>query len=310
MEYRLLTYRSSEGPRAGIFAEGKVFDLARATGRPSWHSVLAILDDWAEAEPLLEQTATGLATGRVTMDGLALAAVELSAPLLYPRNIYAAGGNYIDHIEKMFKVMNIPRQPTPKERGENPWHFVKPTFGTVVGPNARVALPAHSAKVDWEIELAAVIGKRARNVPVDEALQCVAAYTIANDLSARDNNTRKKTPTDNPFFRDMLGGKGFDGSCPMGPWLVPAKEIPDPQDLGMKLWVNDELMQDSNSSQMVFSTAEQIAMLSSRITLHPGDVVLTGTPAGTGMESSRFLKGGDTVRLWINSIGEMTHTVV
>ena len=106
-----------------------------------------------------------------------------------------------------------------------------------------------------------------------------------------------------------MSQKCFDGACPLGPWIVPASDIKDPHDLGIKLWIGDELMQDSNTSQMIFNTAEQIAMLSSRVTLHPGDVVLTGTPAGVGMGRKRFLKPGERLRLWIQDIGELNHTV-
>ena len=106
-----------------------------------------------------------------------------------------------------------------------------------------------------------------------------------------------------------MSQKCFDGACPLGPWIVPAGEIPDPHRLGIKLWVGDELMQDSNTSEMIFNTAEQVAMLSSRVTLHPGDLVLTGTPAGVGMGRKRFLKSGERCRLWIEGIGEFSHKV-
>jgi 2-keto-4-pentenoate hydratase/2-oxohepta-3-ene-1,7-dioic acid hydratase in catechol pathway len=199
--------------------------------------------------------------------------------------------------------------PTMKDLGEKPWHFVKTSRSSVVGPGAKVALPAYSQKVDWEVELAAVIGRSAKDVPADKALACVAGYTIANDLSARDAMKRDKNPPSSPFHYDWVSQKCFEGSCPLGPWIVPAAEIGDPHRLGIRLWVNGELMQDSNTSKLIFDTAEQIAMLSSRVTLHPGDLVLTGTPAGVGMGRSRFLKAGDTVKLWIENIGELAHTV-
>jgi 2-keto-4-pentenoate hydratase/2-oxohepta-3-ene-1,7-dioic acid hydratase in catechol pathway len=154
-----------------------------------------------------------------------------------------------------------------------------------------------------------VIGKAAKDVTVERALEHVAGYTIANDLSARDVMKREKNPPTSPFHYDWLSQKCFDGACPLGPWIIPASEIPDPQRLGLKLWVNDTLMQDSNTSRMIFTTAEQIAMLSSRVTLYPGDLVLTGTPAGVGMGRRIFLKPGDTVRLWIEGIGELTNTL-
>jgi 2-keto-4-pentenoate hydratase/2-oxohepta-3-ene-1,7-dioic acid hydratase in catechol pathway len=104
--------------------------------------------------------------------------------------------------------------------------------------------------------------------------------------------------------------KSFDGACPIGPWIVPAREIPDPQNLAIKLWVNDVLKQDSHTGKMIFSVAEQIAHLSTRITLHPGDLILTGTPAGVGLAKQEFLKAGDVVRLWIERIGTLTNTLV
>jgi 2-keto-4-pentenoate hydratase/2-oxohepta-3-ene-1,7-dioic acid hydratase in catechol pathway len=200
--------------------------------------------------------------------------------------------------------------PTMKELGEKPWHFVKTSRSSIVGPGAKVKLPVYSQMVDWEVELAAVIGKVARDVPVERALEYVAGYTIANDLSARDVMRRDKNPAASPFHYDWLSQKCFDGSCPLGPWIVPSDELRDPQNLGLKLWVNDKLMQDSSTSRMIFDTAEQIAMLSSRVTLQPGDLILTGTPAGVGMPRRVFLKPGDSVKLWIEGIGELSHTMV
>src|SRR5260370_362706 len=162
---------------------------------------------------------------------------------------------------------------------------------------------------DWGVELAAVRGRTAKDVRVEKALACVAGYTIANDLSAREAMKREKNPPTSPFHYDWVSQKCFDGSCPLGPWIVPAGALRDPHQLGIKLWVNGELMQDSHTSKLIFDTAEQIAMLSLRVTLHPGDLVLTGTPAGVGMGRGRFLKPGDPVRLWIEAIGELNHTV-
>jgi 2-keto-4-pentenoate hydratase/2-oxohepta-3-ene-1,7-dioic acid hydratase in catechol pathway len=187
---------------------------------------------------------------------------------------------------------------------------VKSSRSAVVGPEARVKLPVYSQMVDWEVELAAVIGRVARDVSVEKALDYVAGYTIADDLSARDVMRRDKNPATSPFHYDWLSQKCFDGACPLGPWIVPASDIPDPQNLALKLWVNDKVMQDSHTGKMIFSTAEQIAMLSSRVTLYPGDLILTGTPAGVGMPRRTFLKAGDTVKLWIEGIGELTHTMV
>jgi hypothetical protein len=161
--------------------------------------------------------------------------------------------------------------------------------------------------MDWEVELAAVIGRPAKNVSIERALDYVAGYTIANDLSARDTGRRPAISDTSPFKADWVAHKNFDGSCPMGPWIVPASDIGDPHNLGMKLWVNDVIKQDSNSGQMIFNTNEQIAQLSSRITLHPGDVIMTGTAAGVGAARKEFLKAGDTVKLWIEKISTLTN---
>jgi 2-keto-4-pentenoate hydratase/2-oxohepta-3-ene-1,7-dioic acid hydratase in catechol pathway len=268
-----------------------------------------MLEDWGRARRLLTQASRRIESGKARGKGLPLARARLLAPVLYPGAIYCAGANYTDHMAEMARAQGQTPGPTMKELGEKPWHFVKTSKSSVVGPGTRVKLPVYSQMVDWEVELVAVIGKVARDVPVERALAHVAGYTIANDLSARDVMRRDKNPATSPFHYDWLSQKCFDGSCPLGPWIVPADEMPDPQNLGLKLWVNDTLMQDSNTSRMIFDTAEQIAMLSSRVTLQPGDLVLTGTPAGVGMPRRVFLKAGDSVKLWIEGIGELRHTM-
>ncbi|MNN37480.1 Ureidoglycolate lyase [compost metagenome] len=145
---------------------------------------------------------------------------------------------------------------------------------------------------------------------MEKALEYVAGYTIANDLSARDAMRRSKMPPTSPFHLDWIGHKSFDGSCPIGPWIVPASQIADPHRLALKLWVSGELMQDSSTEKLIFDVPEQISMLSSRVTLQPGDMILTGTPAGTGAPKKRFLQPGETVRLSIEGIGEFEHSMV
>jgi len=309
MSYRLLSFRSGGESRAGLLVGGQVYDAGRVTGKAEWSSVLGALQDWAKAHREFSAFAKRIASGKSKAKGLPLARAKLLAPVLYPGNIYCAGANYTDHMAEMARAQGKEPGPTMKDLGEKPWHFVKTSRSSVVGPGAKVRLPAYSQKVDWEVELAAVIGRTVKDVPADKALACVAGYTIANDLSARDAMKRDKNPPASPFHYDWVSQKCFEGSCPLGPWIVPAGDIGDPHRLGIKLWVNGELMQDSHTSRLIFDTAEQIAMLSSRVTLHPGDLVLTGTPAGVGMGRGRFLKAGDTVKLWIENIGELVHTI-
>jgi 2-keto-4-pentenoate hydratase/2-oxohepta-3-ene-1,7-dioic acid hydratase in catechol pathway len=300
MSYRLLTRLEGRAPKAGLLVGDQVHPLPK-----KYPSVLAALQDWPKASRELAAAAKKLA-GR---KGVPLNKTKLTAPILYPGTIYCAGANYTDHVAEMERAQGRTPGPNMKEMGEKPWHFVKSSASAIVGPGAAVRLPAYSNAVDWEIELVAVIGRKAKDVPVERALACVAGWTIANDLSARDAMKRAKNPPGSPFHYDWVSQKCFDGACPLGPWIVPAAEIREPHNLGLKLWINGELMQDSNTSRMIFDTAEQIAMLSSRVTLQPGDLVLTGTPAGVGMGRGRFLKPGEKLKLWIESIGELEHSI-
>ena len=301
-DYKLVTFQTSDGSRAGALIGEQIFDAAKLTGNPAHATRLAVLRDWRAAHAELRRARPG------TKKGIPLGKAKLLAPVPQPGAVYCAGANYTDHVAEMARAQGREAGPTLKELGEKPWHFVK-TAGCVVGPGTVVKLPAYSKALDWEVELVAVIGRTARDVPVESALDYVAGYTIANDLSARDAMRREKVPASSPFHYDWLSQKCFDGSCPVGPWIVPASQIGDPHKLAIKLWVNDELMQDSSTGNMIFGTAEQIAMLSSRVTLHPGDLVLTGTPAGVGMPRRRFLKAGDKLRLFIEKIGELEHRV-
>ncbi|MCC2097752.1 MAG: fumarylacetoacetate hydrolase family protein [Hyphomicrobiales bacterium] len=300
-QYGLLTFQSAQGPRAGIAAGGKVVDAAKATGNAGDASVQGILDDWAAAQGRLEAAADKIAAG--SLDTMDRDGLTLLSPVHWPVSLYCAGANYSDHVAAMAARQGLKQEADPKESGLNPWHFLKPAR-TAVGDKADIFVV--SASLDWEIELAAVIGTKARNVSVGDALNYVAGYTIANDLSARDLSRRPGLSDTTPFKWDWIGQKCFDGSCPLGPVIVPASQIADPMNLPMRLYVNDELKQNSNSGNMIFTIADQIAHLSTRLTLHPGDIVLTGTPAGTGAESGTFLKSGDVVRAEIDGLGALT----
>ena len=170
---------------------------------------------------------------------------------------------------------------------------------------ATVLMPRGTQKFDWEIELAAVIGKTARYVTPARALEHIAGYTIAIDLSARDFN---QAP-DQFYKLDWVAGKANDTNCPMGPWIVPASAFPDPQNIPLKLSVNGAVKQDCNTSKMIFSIAEQIARASEIMTLDPGDVILTGTPAGVGVPKGTFLKVGDRIDAEIAGIGTLSVSI-
>jgi 2-keto-4-pentenoate hydratase/2-oxohepta-3-ene-1,7-dioic acid hydratase in catechol pathway len=301
VKYKLVTYAAVNGPRAGLVIGDQVHDAATLTGHTADQTVLGILQDWTAARERLDNAAASPGGGQPR------ASTRLLAPILWPSAIYCAGANYADHAAEMARASGRAPEPDPHTLGLKPWHFLKAGRSTLAAPDDTVQITGLSKAMDWEIELAAVIGRAARNVPRASALDYVAGYTIANDLSARDMGRRPHVPDGAPFKFDWVAHKNFDGSCPLGPWIVPSRNIPDPQNLGLKLWVNDVVKQDSNTSRMIFTLAEQIEHLSSRITLQPGDVILTGTPAGVGAARPEFLKAGDMVRLWIENIGTLSN---
>ena len=298
--YKLVTYRAVEGPRSGVVVGEEVFDVAELTGRSSYATMLDVLNDWEAMQAVFDKSAVKAKEGKIK--GIPLGQAKLLAPVLYPSAIFCAGANYADHMQEMAAIQKIDPEPDPRRMGLKPWHFIK-TSRTVVETQATIPLPPYSKMVDWEAELAVVIGRPAKNASVEKALDYVAGYTVANDLSARDVATRPQVSPTSPFRYDWVSHKNFDGACPIGPWIVPAREIPNPQNLGIKLWINDVLKQNSHTSKMIFSVADQIAHLSTRITLHPGDLILTGTPAGVGSARQEFFKSGDVVRVWIEGIG-------
>jgi 2-keto-4-pentenoate hydratase/2-oxohepta-3-ene-1,7-dioic acid hydratase in catechol pathway len=302
--YRLMTYETGEGPRAGLICGEAAFDAAGATGEPRYGSVMGILNDWERAKDVLGAFAAGAGSSRA--GALDRSHVRLLAPLPMPGTIYCAGANYRDHVLEMARAQNIQPEPDPHTLGLKAWHFIK-SSRCVVGPDTVVPLPTHAKKIDWEAELGVVIGRRAKNIALERALDAVAGYTIGNDLSARDVSRRPGISDTSPFKFDWVAQKNFDGACPLGPWIVPASDVPDPHKLKIELTVNGVVKQSSNTSELIFNIAEQISHISEKITLHPGDVILTGTPAGVGAGRGEFLKAGDEVKITIERIGELTN---
>ena len=291
--YRLLNYAGVAGePRPGILVGDSVVDLE---GAGIAGSTYELLQNWDENDPLLSALADDVAA----QGSRPLADVQLLAPVLYPPVVYNAAANYVDHQKEMSGGKQLVKEDT------HPYFFLKAGPHCVIGPEADIRLPAVSDFIDWEAELAVVIGKPARNVKAEDALDYVAGYTIFNDLSARDMK-----PVGRTFNVHWFAHKNFDGSGPMGPWMVPASDIPDPHDVDIKLWVNDELKQDSNSKYLFFNINEQIEYISARMTMRPGDVIATGTPSGVGAPYGGRLKPGDTVTIEISGIGRLVNPVV
>jgi 2-keto-4-pentenoate hydratase/2-oxohepta-3-ene-1,7-dioic acid hydratase in catechol pathway len=225
--------------------------------------------------------------------------VELMPPITTPRsNVVCLGWNYLEHIEESAGAAVRDRQIP-----EHPVVFTK-AVGSVTGPFGDILFdPDFSTEVDWEVELGVIIGKRGLKIEEDEALGHVFGYTVINDVSIRDVQFRHQQ-----FFI----GKSADGACPMGPCIVTADEIPDPQALDLRCRVNGETKQDSNTRYQIFDVARTIAILSRGMTLHPGDIIATGTPSGVGFarKPPEFLKPGDVVECEIKGIGVIRNQVV
>ena len=278
-----------------VEAEGGCYRLGPSLARVGLRgveSVAALFTDWPSALRALDSAVRCLLPEDRVPAGRRL------APLLYPGKVLCAGANYFDHLAEM-------GMPGAKKADQRLFFFMKPPRNAVVGEGPTVRMPIGTQAFDWEIELAAVIGRTARDVPVETALDHVAAWTVAIDFSARDHNRAPET-----FYKlDWVAGKANDTCCPIGPRLVPAAAIADPQNIRLKLWVNGALKQDGHSTDMIFTVAEQIATASRIMTLDPGDLLLTGTPAGVGMPKGTFLKPGDTVEAEIEHIGRLTVTI-
>jgi 2-keto-4-pentenoate hydratase/2-oxohepta-3-ene-1,7-dioic acid hydratase in catechol pathway len=278
---RLCRFATDSGePALGLVVGGEVVGLS-ASGLPP-----------EPAAALGEAGRDGVEELAAGAPQLPLSGVRLLSPAL-PRKYLAIALNYADHIAEL--GMEAPEVPV----------FFNKQVSCVVGPGAGVHMPTVSTFLDYEAELAVVIGKRCRHVPVERAHEVIAGYTCANDLSVRDWQGRAKT---------MTIGKSFDTHGPLGPWLVTPEEIGDPQDLRIRCYVDDELRQDASTAEMVFDCFQQVAHLSEAFTLEPGDVIATGTPAGVGLGRKpvrdNLLHVGQSVRVEIERIGELVNTVI
>jgi 2-keto-4-pentenoate hydratase/2-oxohepta-3-ene-1,7-dioic acid hydratase in catechol pathway len=305
MTFALATIRHNGQPNPAIEVGDRWYLLAEIAPRllepvPS-RGLINIFEHWAEREPALIELADDLQSGSIGATALSPtpAIAQFMTPLQYPAKVLLMGANYYDHMEKDAPFKDF------KKDEKIPTLFFKPPTTTLVGCGKSVRYPAQSEKFDWEGELGAVIGKRARRVSQAEALDYVAGYAVGIDLSARDWQFHPK----HLVKFDLFGGKGFDDSCPFGPKITPARFVQHDL-LQLKLWVNGELKQNANTSDMIWSLAEQISAMSDHVTLEPGDVILTGTPAGVGLASGAFLKVGDTVDAEIEGLGRLSVEIV
>ena len=279
---RLIVFRHGDGePKAGVLLNEYVVDISEYGDRSTVDGWLSLLPE-ARAD-----LASALATD--TLPQYALADVRLKAPVRNPTKLIAIGVNYLDHCRE--QGIEPPREP-----------LVFSKFpSSITGPQDMIIWdPTLTQQVDPEIELGVVIGRRCRAVSTEEALSYVFGYTVVNDVSARDLQFG-----DGQWAR----GKSLDTFCPIGPCVVTADEIPDPQNLRLRLWVNDRLQQEGTTADMIFSVAQIVAHISRFATLEPGDLITTGTPKGVGCfrDPPIYLASGDIVRCAIEGIGELVN---
>lgn len=305
---KLATLRKEAGSCvAAIVQDGnKLIDLQQAAqqaGAPSevFGDMIVFLESGGEGGSLAKRLINqGLDEGW----GRAFRMEELQAPVPCPRKLFCVAGNYLEHIEEGGGVM------APQDK-ETPRIFMKPPSSTVVGPGGDIRISPVAQAVDWEGELAVVIGRRVKAIKAEQALDQVAGYTIMNDVSERMLKIwgRSESRAEDSFF-DWLNGKWYDTFAPMGPWIVTSEDIPDPQKLEISTYVNQERKQHCSTAQMIFSVAMIIEYLSAMVTLEPGDVISTGTVAGVGAFSGQYLQKGDRVQVAITEIGRLENQVV
>ena len=304
MWYALARYSDAGGPAPALVLDDALYDLEQAYAAVHPDSAAP---PWARDADLAARACPSLALDSLAETALAkVAAGELSpvadgrsrllAPLNPPR-IFGTASNYIEHAAEMNTLLAA-------KEDSSPYIFLKAST-SVIGTGATVMIPPETQKPDWEVELGVVIGTGGRRIRAQDALAHIAGYTIVNDVSARDMNRR----SDYPFKHDWFRGKSWDTFCPMGPWFVPRTCIADLHQLPLHLSLNGETQQDGNTSELIWNVFEQIEYLSSILTLQPGDLIMTGTPAGVGMGRGLFLKPGDTMEARIEGIGTLRNSV-
>jgi 2-keto-4-pentenoate hydratase/2-oxohepta-3-ene-1,7-dioic acid hydratase in catechol pathway len=298
---KLATYTYENRITCGLVTARGIIDIpSSSAGSVRPHSVKEIL---IRGESCLQQVKALADTAETFIDP---AEVRFLAPIPRPGKLLALAGNYAKHIIEGGKKLGLSDSP---RTTTVPRPFIMPATAAT-GTQAEIPWPKYSNEVDYELELAVMIGKPVKCVAVDEALDCVAGYCIANDISAR-SVTFKADRAERPWdeFFDWLNGKWSDGFLPLGPYLTTPDEIEDPDNLDMKLTVNGQIRQDANTSQMIFPVAEIISFISHLMTLEPGDVIATGTPHGVGMATGQFLKPGDVIEGKIEKLGTLVNTV-
>lgn len=291
-------------PRVGALVEGGIVDVAEACEAAGVDCGCAgsVVDLLSCDDDCLSAARQALAGATPT---LPLGEARLLAPVIRPGKLFCLAGNYEEHIREGG------REQIHQSDKATPRVFMKPSTNTVCGPDDPILLSRTAQFVDWEGELAVIIGRKGKYIPADEALGYVGGVTCMNDVSERRLKIRER-PETRPWdkFFDWLNGKWYDSFAPMGPCAVPLADLPDLQDLKLTTRVNGKVMQDSNTAAMIFPVASLIEYISHMVTLEPGDVIATGTPAGVGHSQDIRLQAGDVVEVEIEDIGILRNPVL
>ncbi len=303
---KLVNYSKDSTISCGILLDNEIIDIPPAFNNAP-RSILEVLE---KGPGILEQLDKLTQFKSKNLTRIPLSTVKLLAPILRPPKVLALAGNFSEHIQEAsmkrgFKLglSDSTRQTTV------PRPFLKPST-TVTGPNSEIPWPLYSEQIDYEIELGVVVGQKIKCADSQQASAAIAGYTIVNDVSARSvtfKKNRKERPWDE--FYDWLNGKWADGFLPMGPYLMTADEIGDVQNLEMELKVNGQTRQKSNTGNMIYSVADIVSFISYIMTLEPGDIIATGTPAGVAVATGNFLKAGDKIECSIEKLGTLTNTL-
>jgi 2-keto-4-pentenoate hydratase/2-oxohepta-3-ene-1,7-dioic acid hydratase in catechol pathway len=291
VNFAIANLSTSSGERAALAIDSNYFRLDLLSSE--WDtSVRAILDKWRQTYPSLVTAAQQCAhEGSKSKGFVSSENVRLLTPVKYPNKLVCVGAVYRDHLLEF----NLPA-----ERWTNMPIFLRAPTTSIVGPGRTLVIPATTKEFDWEIELAVVVSQRLKNADLQTAEAAIAGYSVGLDMTCRDLLDRGS-----PTGPDLVRAKAQDGMAPVGPTMRPAEFIKDPQNLRLRLYVNDEIKQNGTTADMLYSIPEQLSTISRYITLEPGDIVFTGSPAGSGASIGQFLHPGDRIRAEIEQVGTL-----
>jgi 2-keto-4-pentenoate hydratase/2-oxohepta-3-ene-1,7-dioic acid hydratase in catechol pathway len=290
---KLVSYERNNELRHGLLSVDDGAERVHDIGGGDLLNLLESGDDWLARARAASSTPS-----------VPLASVRLRAPLRRPPKLLALAGNYQEHVRES-KVADV------QKANAVPLLFLKPSTA-IIAAGEPVYAPEISNAVDYELEIGVVIGRRCKHVDAADALGVVAGYLVANDISGRviDWGVERGEVTPRMAFFDWLNGKWPDSFAPMGPYLVTADAVPDPQALAMRLSVNGVVRQEASTGDMIFTVAETIAFCARFMTLEPGDIILTGTPSGVGATTQTYLQPGDRIEAWIEGLGTLVTPVI